>query len=90
MCPTCGHTVQRINEGVNPKTWWCPRCGTLKTDGVPDNEHPKLLEWMMLYISEQKSAFKMWHKVQKAFAIGEEQARELCRKFRYDEEQANP
>lgn len=38
MRPTCGHTVQRVNEGVNPVTFWCPRCGTLKTDGVPNSE----------------------------------------------------
>ena len=42
MCPTCGHTVQRVNEGVSPKTWWCPRCGTLKTDGVPEHEPTQL------------------------------------------------
>jgi uncharacterized Zn finger protein (UPF0148 family) len=26
-CPTCDHTMQRIIDG----TFWCPRCGTLKT-----------------------------------------------------------
>lgn len=38
MCQICGHTVQRVNEGKSPVTYWCPRCGTLKTDGVPDHE----------------------------------------------------
>lgn len=49
MCPTCGVTMQRVNEGVNPVTWWCPRCGTLKMDkGVPDHEKPwrcRAIDW---------------------------------------------
>jgi uncharacterized Zn finger protein (UPF0148 family) len=28
-CPTCGHTLQRVEQ----MTFWCPRCGTL-SDGV--------------------------------------------------------
>ncbi len=30
-CPNCGHTVQ--NLGIEGKlTFWCPRCGTIKTE----------------------------------------------------------
>ena len=28
-CPTCDHTMQGIGGAV-PRTFWCPRCGTLK------------------------------------------------------------
>ena len=42
-CLVCDQTIQRVNSGTNPKTWWCPRCGTLKIDGVPENESPKLV-----------------------------------------------
>ena len=30
-CETCDHTMQRVNEGINPKVFWCPRCGTIKS-----------------------------------------------------------
>jgi len=23
--------MQRVNEGINPKVFWCPRCGTIKS-----------------------------------------------------------
>ncbi len=44
-CPTCSHTVQRVNEGVSSKVWWCPRCGTIKMDAVPESEEPKLVQY---------------------------------------------
>ena len=41
-CKTCDHTMQRVNNG-EPRVFWCPRCGTLKTDGaVPVFEAPRL------------------------------------------------
>jgi len=44
-CPTCDATMQRVNEGVNPKVWWCPRCGSIKSEpGVPECETPKIVE----------------------------------------------
>lgn len=30
-CQTCDHTVRLIANSI-PKTWWCPRCGTIKTE----------------------------------------------------------
>jgi hypothetical protein len=29
-CPTCDHTMQRLNEHW-PAYYYCPRCGTLRT-----------------------------------------------------------
>jgi tRNA(Ile2) C34 agmatinyltransferase TiaS len=37
-CPTCNHTMENLGTEV-VKTFWCPRCGTLKTvheDGFED------------------------------------------------------
>lgn len=33
-CPTCDHTMQSIQGTI--KTFWCPRCGTLKFDHNED------------------------------------------------------
>ncbi len=38
-CPTCSHTVHRLgcqfsgDPAVCKGTFWCPRCGTITTDG---------------------------------------------------------
>jgi len=43
-CQTCDHTMQKVNDG-KPPTFWCPRCGTIKSEGsVPEFEEPKLVE----------------------------------------------
>jgi len=43
VCKTCDHTMQRVNGG-EPKVFWCPRCGTLKTEGmVPEEDVPKIV-----------------------------------------------
>jgi hypothetical protein len=43
-CPACDHTMQRVNEGTNPKVFWCPRCGTIKSEpGVPEFESPRIV-----------------------------------------------
>lgn len=45
-CPTCDHTLQRVNEGVSPVTFWCPRCGTIKTGGsFEEASEPKLVQY---------------------------------------------
>lgn len=39
-CPNCSHTM--ANVGLSPvgRTFWCPRCGTLKTASTdPDLSH---------------------------------------------------
>lgn len=30
-CGTCDHTMQCIASGGPASTYWCPRCGTLRT-----------------------------------------------------------
>ncbi len=30
-CQTCDHTMQKVNDGA-PRVFWCPRCGTIKTE----------------------------------------------------------
>lgn len=43
-CATCQHTIQRVNDGDNPRVFWCPRCGTIKLEGgVPESEEPMLV-----------------------------------------------
>lgn len=43
-CKTCDHTMQRVNDGT-PFVYWCPRCGTLKTEaGHPEFEEPKIVK----------------------------------------------
>lgn len=42
-CDTCDHTLHRVNDG-EPRVWWCPRCGTIKTEGrVPEFVEPKIV-----------------------------------------------
>ena len=42
-CQTCDHTMQLMNDR-NPSTFWCPRCGTLKCEGmVPEFVMPGLV-----------------------------------------------
>lgn len=43
-CKTCGHTMQRVNNG-EPIVFWCPRCGTIKTEkAVPEFDRPKIIQ----------------------------------------------
>ena len=44
-CPTCDHTMQRLNGDVNMFYFWCPRCGTLveNSRGELTQEAPKLV-----------------------------------------------
>ena len=91
MCPTCGHTVQRVNEGVGPKTWWCPRCGTLKTDSAPDFEQPRFLKSAVSNLQHVDDTPQepredpgpvcgvLWSKVAYVFGIGSTSATALCR-----------
>lgn len=37
-CPVCDHTMQNLGlDQGGRRTFWCPRCGTLKTDEGPDS-----------------------------------------------------
>ncbi len=29
-CATCGHTMHMISDDHGDRTYWCPRCGTIK------------------------------------------------------------
>jgi uncharacterized C2H2 Zn-finger protein len=37
-CDICGHTVQNLGT-IDFKTFWCPRCGTIKTIKGDYTEH---------------------------------------------------
>lgn len=50
-CPTCSHTMQNLGlDTAGRTTWWCARCGSLKTEihhlgkTFESNEAPKLVE----------------------------------------------
>ena len=44
-CPTCDCTMQRLDTACPIFIFWCPRCGTLKTEGnVPESEAPMLVD----------------------------------------------
>jgi phage FluMu protein Com len=53
MCPVCDHTLQRVNEGVSPVTYWCPRCGSLQTNGVPAHETPSYIRRLVQATSDR-------------------------------------
>lgn len=36
MCPTCNHTMACLS--LQPRTHWCPRCGTIVQGEVGDDE----------------------------------------------------
>lgn len=33
-CPTCSHTMQNLGIGVETRAFFCPRCGTIRVDGL--------------------------------------------------------
>jgi hypothetical protein len=39
QCPTCLREMVSVNEGKNPAAWWCPCCGTIRTN-VPQPHYP--------------------------------------------------
>lgn len=43
-CPTCDHTMSNFGNGS--RVMWCPRCGTIKYDGMDGMlaEEPKLVQ----------------------------------------------
>lgn len=46
-CPTCSHTLIHLTSAHGMKFYWCPRCGTLKTEcaaGHDDVSTPTLVE----------------------------------------------
>lgn len=43
-CKTCNHTMQLIASGTNYSTFWCPRCGTTKTESEW-TKHLPVEEW---------------------------------------------
>lgn len=38
-CDTCDHTMKYIYDDA----FWCPRCGSIRIDGVPEVERPMLV-----------------------------------------------
>ena len=98
MCPTCGHTIQRVNEGINPITFWCPRCGTLKVDkGVPDSEAPYFMKTVVRSLVNVDDSIRrdepgpvtgvLWAKVMHVFGLGSTSACALCRALGFDPEE---
>jgi hypothetical protein len=47
-CPTCDHTMHRINSSSSMEgVWWCPRCGTSKRKGFATLvERPRVLDYL--------------------------------------------
>jgi hypothetical protein len=50
-CSICDHTLQNVGvpTGDARRVFWCPRCGTLKTE-MPDSELQELVDeplWIM-------------------------------------------
>jgi len=41
-CPTCDHTMQNLNGGIEP-WFWCPRCGTVSQAPIEHNHDPPAL-----------------------------------------------
>ena len=95
MCPTCGVTMQKVNDGV-PTVWWCPRCGTLKFDkGVPDHEAPRILTTVLRNLEHYDDTAGrkeepgpicgvLWAKVAHIFGQGSTSATALCRALGFD------
>lgn len=46
-CSVCSHTLHKVCRSTDGRdVFWCPRCGTLRTDygGFGDDHLPKLVE----------------------------------------------
>lgn len=75
-CPTCDHTMQGLLSAddcdlLAPRFFWCPRCGTLRTQGVDGertvDESPKLVErcrrfrqWMRKASEAKSKVYDEW------------------------------
>lgn len=68
-CPTCDHTMQKLS--AEEPTYWCPRCGTLKTiqchleDGFVNLDTPKLVtrtrDLLKTFAKGSAAANNAWH-----------------------------
>lgn len=97
MCPTCGVTMQKVNDGV-PRTFWCPRCGTLKMEGgMPEHEAPRFLRTALLCLDVYSERYHaagdpgpftgvLWAKVGYLLALGCTTSMALCRALGFDPE----
>ena len=63
-CPTCDHTMQ--NLGVdNQRIFWCPKCGTLKTESGDHSEVEQTI-WTKRLIESARLAYPHMHVAQKS------------------------
>lgn len=47
-CPCCNHTVHNLGlDQAGRRVFWCPRCGTLKTESTTFEEH-QIPRWSRL------------------------------------------
>jgi hypothetical protein len=64
-CPTCDHTMQQLTNGV----FWCPRCGTLRRDGVDEfsiDMQPMLVKRCRQFTQDNGEGWewkKLWHRL---------------------------
>lgn len=72
-CPICDHTMQLVG-GLADRShvYWCPRCGTLRLQGLPGlqenckDEAPMLVKRcrkFMAHISHDKELPGIWHRL---------------------------
>lgn len=94
MCPTCGVTIQKVNDGI-PRVWWCPRCGTIKSEGgVPEHEAPRFLAAVLRNLEHYEDTGHreepgplcgvLWGKVAHLFGLGSTTATAMCRSLGFD------
>jgi hypothetical protein len=95
MCPTCGVTIQKVNDGI-PRVWWCPRCGTIKSEGgVPEHEAPSFIRSALMALARYNPprsdpgpfSGPLWAKVGQVFGLGNVQATRLCIEAGFDPNQ---
>jgi Zn-finger nucleic acid-binding protein len=70
-CPTCSGTMQSLGlNQLDRRTFWCPRCGTLRTEGGGINEAvpPSLVARCRAY-SADVSMIEEWYSCGIAEAI---------------------
>ncbi len=54
MCPTCDHTMHSLADNI----WWCPRCGTVKTNHAPGVFEPVWVRRATQYLISPDSVSK--------------------------------
>lgn len=70
-CDVCGHTIQNLGLAGQGRTFWCPRCGSLKVDndGFIKTDSPKWTQLVDSVPACQRDLATLWKLTNNAWVI---------------------